>query len=294
MIMRLHIWLLTAISLLTACTPTRDASYTFNEGEVFGTTYHLTYRHPEGKDLHEGVLERLGEFDRSLSTYNSDSLISRINRNEPDVVMDHYMMKCLGTALEISKATGGAFDITVGPLVQAWGFGNSEPAEIRSEHIEAILHYTGYRNIRLDNHRVIKAFPETQLDVNAIAKGMAVDVVAEYLQAEGCTDYMVEIGGEVRVLGVNPSGTAWRLGIDKPVDAPLATNRELQTVVPLKDSAMATSGNYRNFYIRDGVKYAHTIDPRTGYPVQHKLLSATVIAPDCMTADAYATALMVM
>ena len=292
--MRNHLFILILLPLLISCNPTRQQAFTYNEGSVFGTYYHFKYLHPSGSDLHADIQHLLEEFDASLSTYNPESIISRINRNDPDAVADQFVIQCVQRAQQISADTNGAFDITVGPLVNAWGFGFSKRSEITPELIKTILDYTGYQKVRLEDGRIIKEYPEIELDVNAIAKGMAVDVVARFLSANGCTDYMVEIGGEVVAKGKNPQNVYWRIGINKPVDNPILNQNELQTVIPLKNTAMATSGNYRNFYIRDGVKYAHTIDPFTGYPVQHSLLSATVLAPDCLTADAYATAFMVM
>ena len=291
--MRTLITLLAAL-LLAGCSRSREQAFSYNQGSVFGTTYHIKYLHPDGTDLHDGIKGVLADFDASLSTYNPDSLISRINRNEPGITVDDYMEHCFTRAQEIARDTKGAFDITVGPLVNAWGFGFSKRSEITPGLIESILDYTGHELVRMEDRRIIKQYPEIQLDVNAIAKGMAVDVVAEFLKNQGCEDLMVEIGGEVVARGKNPQNIWWRIGINKPVDDAVMLQQELQTVVDLKNTALATSGNYRNFYIRDGVKYAHTIDPSTGYPVQHSLLSATVFAPDCLTADAYATAFMVM
>lgn len=233
-------------------------------------------------------------FSHSLSIYDPDSIISRINRNDPEVVTDEYFRTCFQAAQKISAETGGAFDITVGALVNAWGFGFRNREEITPGLIEELLRRTGYRKVWMTDGEVHKQIPEIELDPNAIAKGFGVDVVAEFLAGKGCRDFMVEIGGEVAVRGHNPKGLLWSIGIDKPVDEMSIQGRPLQTVVRLRDAAMATSGNYRNFYVKDGKKYAHTIDPRTGYPVQHSLLSSSVVAPDCMTADAFATAFMVM
>ncbi|MEX0320900.1 MAG: FAD:protein FMN transferase [Puniceicoccaceae bacterium] len=287
----LSVFLLSLI-FITGCS--RQTDFTYNEGNIFGTWYHFKYDHPTGKDLHQEILQLLDEFDQSLSTYNPDSLISRSNRNDPLVELDELFLVCFNRAQEISADTDGAFDITVGPLVNAWGFGSGEKRELTPELIAELQGISGYRKVRVEGTRLIKDNPEIQLDVNAVAKGYAVDVVGQFLIAEGCEHFMVEIGGEVVTRGRNPDNVPWRIGINKPIDDPSSAQQELHTVVSLNDVGMATSGNYRNFYIKDGVKYAHTIDPRTGYPVQHSLLSATVLAPDCMTADAYATAFMVM
>ncbi|MCS2319177.1 FAD:protein FMN transferase [Bacteroides fragilis] len=184
--------------------------------------------------------------------------------------------------------------MTVAPLANAWGFGFKKGAFPDSIMIDSLLQITGYQKVKLENGKVIKEDPRVMLSCSAVAKGYSVDVVARYLDSKGIKNYMVDIGGELVVKGVNPKEEAWRIGINKPVDDSLSLNQEIQTTLKLTNVGIATSGNYRNFYYKDGKKYAHTIDPRTGYPVQHNILSATVVADDCMTADALATAFMVM
>ena len=262
-------------------------------GRVFGTFYNLTYRHPASLRAEVDSVLRLVDF--SLSPFNEQSVISRVNRNEP-VVPDTMFVRVFRRSMEVSELTHGAFDITVAPLVNAWGFGFRHEQFPDTLSVDTLLSYTGWQKVRLDEAtgQVVKADPRLMLTCSAVAKGYAVDQVAGLLRGCGVEDYMVDIGGEVVVAGQNPSGTRWRIGVNKPVDDSLSLNQDLQTVLQITDAAMATSGNYRNFYYRGGRKYAHTVDPRTGYPVQHSLLSATVIAPDCMTADAYATAFMVM
>ena len=196
--------------------------------------------------------------------------------------------------MEISCETNGAFDITVAPLANAWGFGFKKGTFPDSIMIDSLLQITGYEKVKMDNGKVIKQDSRTMLSCSAVAKGYSVDVIAQLLDRKGIKNYMVDIGGEVVVKGKNPSKGLWRIGINKPVDDSLAVNQDLQTILEISDLGLATSGNYRNYYYKDGKKYAHTIDPRTGYPVQHSILSSTVIAKDCMTADALATAFMVM
>jgi FAD:protein FMN transferase len=185
-------------------------------------------------------------------------------------------------------------DITVAPLVNAWGFGFKKSTGVDSLIVDSLRQMIGYQKIDLQNNRIMKKDPRIMLDCSAIAKGFGVDAVARLLERKGIKNYMVDIGGEVVVRGKNSKMNAWRIGINKPVDDSLSVNQELQTVLAISDVGMATSGNYRNFYYKGGKKYAHTIDPRTGYPVQHSILSSTVIAKDCASADAYATAFMVM
>ena len=269
----------------------QQVGYYSVKGLVFGTVYKITYQH-DG-DLKPEIEAELKRFDQSLSPFNDSSVISRVNRNE-ELVTDSFFQKCFNRSMEISHETKGAFDITVAPLANAWGFGFKKGAFPDSLMIDSLLQITGYEKVKMDNGKVIKQDPRTMLSCSAVAKGYSVDVIAQLLDRKGIKNYMVDIGGEVVVKGKNPSKGLWRIGINKPVDDSLAVNQDLQTILEITDLGLATSGNYRNYYYKDGKKYAHTIDPRTGYPVQHNILSSTVIAKDCMTADALATAFMVM
>ena len=195
----------------------------------------------------------------------------------------------------MSNETHGAFDITVAPLVNEWGFGFKKGVEPTRQVIDSLKYIVGYQKVKLTpKNYVQKQDPRIMLDCSAIAKGYGCDVVARLLRKNGINDYMIEIGGEIVTRGFNQKQEPWRIGVNKPTDDSLNTSQELQTVLNVTDIAMATSGNYRNFYYKNGKKYAHTIDPKTGYPVQHTLLSATVLAKDCATADAYATSFMVL
>lgn len=262
-----------------------------NEGLVFGTIYKITYQHQE--DLHNDIKAALMEVDNALSPYNKNSIISRINHNQ-DTLLNEHFTHVFELAQKISTETEGAFDITVAPLVNAWGFGFKHSIDIAPNVIDSIGQFVGYQKIRLSDGKINKDDPRTMLDCSAIAKGYGVDVVARTLDKKGVQHYMVDIGGEVVVKGKNSRMKTWRIGINKPVEDSLSINQELQTILEVSGVGMATSGNYRKFYYKDGKRYAHTIDPRIGHPVQHSILSATVIAKDCTTADAYATAFMVM
>lgn len=263
-------------------------------GPIQGTSYHITYQSNDSIDLQNEIDTLLRQFDLSLSTYEPASIISRINRDEPDVGLNDYFIRCFNSSREVFIASDGAFDITVAPVVNAWGFGFTERADPDSAMIDSLLQYVGMNHIRLEDDRIIKDFPGIMLDVNAIAQGYAVDVVSGYFDSIGLINYLVEIGGEVRAKGKNPHGEYWRVGIDKPIDGIQLPGLQMEAVVSLRNRSLATSGNYRRFYIKDGIKYSHTIDPTTGYPVEHNLLSATVVADECMTADAFATAFMVL
>lgn len=265
--------------------------YQHNEGKVFGTYYHIVYA--SKVDLESEIKLVLDSFSHSLSTYDSVSIISRINQNR-EFKTDSFFRTVFRRSEEISLLTDGAFDITVAPLVNVWGFGFSKMGDVNEHLIDSLRSFVGMNRVRLRNEVVQKDLPGIMLDASAIAKGYSADVVANYLKQKGVSNLMVEIGGEVATAGVNPKGSKWKLGVDKPYDDPAVLKRELEMVVALSGEALATSGNYRNFYMKDGKKYAHTIDPKTGYPVDHSLLSASIVAKDCMSADAFATACMVL
>ena len=262
-----------------------------NEGLVFGTVYKITYQHAD--DLQNDIKEAMLEVDNSLSPYNPNSIITRINHNQ-DTILNEHFTQVFELAQKISTETEGAFDITVAPLVNAWGFGFKNSIEIAPSVIDSIRQFVGYQKIKMVDGKMVKEDPRLMLDCSAIAKGYGVDRVARLLDKKGVQHYMVDIGGEVVVKGKNPRMKTWRIGINKPVEDSLSVNQELQSILEVSGVGMATSGNYRKFYYKDGKRYAHTIDPRLGTPIQHNILSATVIAKDCTTADAYATAFMVM
>ena len=263
-------------------------------GFTQGTTYHITYESRSGEDLKTSVDSMLADFDRSLSTYLPASLITRFNKNEPGLHADKKFTDVFIKSYEVFKKTDGAFDITVAPVVNALGFGTTDTLNVDSTMIDSLRQYIGMEKVKLQGDTLVKTDSHVTLDVNALAQGYSVDVVADYLENRKIKNYMVEIGGEVRARGKNEQGDYWRIGIDKPVDGNNIPGTELQSIVKLNDHSLATSGNYRKFYEKNGIKYVHTINPKTGYPVISNLLSATVVASDCMTADAYATAFMVM
>ena len=269
----------------------RAMPYQMNSGMVFGTVYNITYECDS--DLHQAIRAELQKVDNSLSPFNEHSVITAINQNQ-DVKPDEMFLTVFNKAMEISRETGGAFDITVAPLVNAWGFGFKNGSQPNRQQVDSLRRLIGYEKVTLKDDRIVKQSPDIMLDCSAIAKGYGSDVVARFLQQQGVKNFMVEIGGEVVTSGVNPQRLPWRIGVTKPTDDTLSIKGEIQSVLNVTDLAMATSGNYRNFYYKGGKKYAHTIDPKTGYPVQHSLLSATVLAKDCATADAYATSFMVL
>ena len=247
--------------------------YQHDEGFIFGTVYSITYQSDD--NLKADIEADLQKVDCEFSMFNEKSTVARINRGE-DVRRSSMFQEVFELAQTVNRETDGAFDITVAPLVNAWGFGFKHEQLPTRHQVDSLL------KIR------------NQYDFAAIAKGYGSDVVARLLRSRGIKNFMVEIGGEIVTQGISEKRVPWKIGVTKPTDDSLSVSGELQTVLNVTDMAMATSGNYRNFYYKGGKKYAHTIDPKTGYPVQHSLLSATVLAKSCAMADAYATSFMVM
>ncbi|MBN2520584.1 MAG: FAD:protein FMN transferase [Bacteroidales bacterium] len=280
------------ILFLFSCSGNNSKSYITIQGNIQGTSYKIIYQSQKKVDYTNEIEQILAGFDSTFSLYLPNSIISKINRDD-SVFINNYFITAFNKAREINEKTNGAFDITVGPLVNAWGFGPEGNKKIDDKLIDSLLLLVGMDKVKIVNNQLIKETPGIKLDFNAIAQGFSVDLVCDFLDSMNIKNYLVEIGGEVKTKGVNKNGVIWRIGIDKPIENVLV-GRELQTIVKLKDKALATSGNYRKFYVENGIKYSHTINPKTGYPERSSLLSATVLANECITADAYATAFMVM
>lgn len=268
-----------------------EQPYQMNEGVIFGTTFHAKYQYKE--DLQEEIMKELGRVDASLSMFNPQSCISRVNNGE-SCVADSMLQLVLKLSMDISKRTDGAFDVTVAPLVNAWGFGFKQGKFPDDNMVDSLLQFVGWQKVTMRNDTILRKDERTIMDLSAVAKGFGVDMVADLLRRHGIGNFMIEIGGEIVAEGTNPKGEKWRIGINKPDDDSTSTNNELQEVIGITGKALATSGNYRNFYYHEGRKIAHTIDPKSGKPVQHSILSSTVMAPSCAMADGFATAFMVM
>ena len=266
-------------------------------GYAQGTTYSVVYISHDGISHQRSIDSLLIEIDNSMSTYNKNSLISKWNKsNDGDKIkFDENFVQVYNISEDVFNKTDGLFDPTVAPLVNAWGFGFEKQTEITQGIIDSTLKLVGFDKL-ISPHGprkfVVKNNPLTKLDFNAVAQGYTVDVIGKLLESKGIENYLVEVGGELKAKGVNINDTLWRVGIDKPL--PNLKQRELEAIIHLDNKSLATSGNYRKFYEKDGKKYSHTINPKTGYPVEHNLLSVTVISDDCAYADAYATAFMVM
>ncbi len=269
----------------------QDTPYQHDSGAVFGTTYSIIYQ--SNDNLNKEIMAALNEVDQSMSTFNKGSVISKINRNE-QVQPDKMFADVFQLAEKISNETNGAFDVTVAPLVNAWGFGFKSGVRPTPHAIDSIKQFIGYKKVSYVDGRIKKKDPRLMLDFSAIAKGYGSDVVASLLKRKGIENFMVEIGGEIVTHGISEKRLPWKVGVTKPSDDSLNVNQEIQTILNVTNKAMATSGNSRKFYYKNGKKYAHTIDPMTGYPVQHNILSSTVLASNCAEADAYATAFMVL
>lgn len=265
--------------------------YQHFSGQVFGTIYNITYQ--SDQNLEQDILDQLEKVDMTFSTFKPQSIVSRINRNE-NVATNQMFNEVFDLSEDVSRESDGAFDITVAPLVNVWGFGFKTGENPTPQVIDSLKSFVGFHKVHLIKNIVKKDDPRTMLDCSAVAKGYGSDAVAQVLRAKGVQNFMVEIGGEIVVSGNNEHKEPWKIGVTKPTDDSTQTSGELQTVLKMTDIGMATSGNYRKFYYKNGRKYAHTIDPKTGYPVQHNILSATVLAKTCAKADAYATAFMVL
>jgi thiamine biosynthesis lipoprotein len=262
-----------------------------NSGETQGTFYHIKYLNNQGLDLHAEIDSILLLVDNSLSTYNKESLISNINLNKKNTT-DSLFRTVFRKAKEIHQNTLGYFDCSVAPIVNAWGFGFSKKEKMDSSKVTSLLKNVGFEKITLLNDTILK--PKKMLiDFNSIAQGYTVDLIAEFFNQKEIKDYLIEIGGEIRSKGKNANNKIWTVGVDKPNEQ-INSNDRFEFILKLEDKSLATSGNYRKFYIENGVKYSHVINPLTGFPAKNRLSSVTVIHDDCMTADAYATAFMVM
>jgi thiamine biosynthesis lipoprotein len=261
-------------------------------GKTMGTTYSIVYLDEENRDFQFSIDSLFVVFNQSLSTYIPDSELSQFNQGDSLNFKLPFFLPVLKASKTVYDNTNGSFDPTIGPLVNVWGFGPTGPELKDSTNIDRLLQLVGFDKIEFDERQIRKKMDGIYLDFSAIAKGYGVDVAGDFLRAKGIQNFLIEIGGELVASGVNDKGELWKVGINRPEES--ANASDLHSIIALQDRGMATSGNYRNYYVKDSVKISHTINPATGYPVDHTLLSATVIAKDCMTADAYATAMMVM
>ncbi|MCW3090188.1 MAG: FAD:protein transferase [Ferruginibacter sp.] len=281
-----------AILLLFSCN--RGIKSTIKiSGAAQGTSYNITYLAGQHSNYREAFDSIFKKIDLSLSTYIPASIISMINKNDTAVAVDEYFSEVFNKSMEVSEKTKGLFDVTVAPIINAYGFGFTKKDKVNKVLIDSLLKYVGYKKVRLEGRKLLKESPQVMLDFNAIAQGYTVDVLASFLESKGISNYLVEVGGELTAKGKNINDSCWTVGIEQPNEI-VMDGVSLKAILTIKDKSLATSGNYKKFYIEGGKKYTHIINPFTGYPAKSNLLSASVIAGNCMTADAYATAFMVM
>jgi len=284
--------LLILIAFIVSCTPRQIYKKVNFSGMAQGTYYTVTYFDHFDRNFQPQIDSLLDDFDMSVSMWEPQSVISKVNRGE-NISCDEIFMNTYVLAREVAEASGGAFDYTVGPLVNAWGFGFEDRQQVDQAMVDSLLPLVDYHLVEMKGDRIIFAKEGIRFDFNAVAQGYSVDLVGGFLASKGIENYLVDIGGEVLAIGEKPHQGSWVVGIEKPSEDELS-ERILEAKLELKNKAMATSGSYRKFYEEDGIRYSHTIDPKTGYPVTHTLLSVSVVANDAGTADAWATALLVM
>ena len=282
--------LISSVFFLISCSNT---CFHHIEGRTMGTTYNIKYKADKSHIWAKEIDSILKEVNNSLSTYIPASTISRFNFSDEAVKADAFFEEVFLAAKEVYELTDGAFDPTVMPLVNAWGFGFEDMANVDSSLIDSLLQFTSFSKVQMEGKWVTKEKPGIMLDFAAIAKGYGVDIIADFFESKAVKNYMVEIGGEVRVKGRNHEKKNWVIGLEIAEET-ISREQHYKAIIHLSDKSIATSGNYRNFYYKDGLKYAHTIDPKNGYPALNDMLSATVIHKSCMMADALATAFMVM
>ena len=296
-----RLYIVSALAALL-CIGCSSDKYVTMQGYAQGGTFHVIYKLPGGgldeKTVNEAIVLALREIDQSLSGYNKSSLLSRLNAGE-DLPLDTLFIECFERSLSVWQESGGAFDPSAAPLFDLWGFGFEYQGSVSDSAIDSLMEFVGMDKISLSRRsdgscHLVRSDPRIRLNFNAIAQGFSCDIVARRLESFGCFDYLVEVGREIVCRGQSSRGGLWRIGIDKPFDGNFDEGASLQKILEVSDCGVVTSGNYRKFYVVDGQKYAHTIDPRIGRPVQHNLLSATIIASDATEADAYATWAMVV
>ena len=262
-------------------------------GETQGTYYSIVYFDDNQTDYQMEIDSILHDFDMSVSLWVPNSILSKINKGDSSLVVDKYFADNFIISEDVAKQTNGAFDFTIGKLIKAWGFGYDNTKNVDSLMVDSLLQHIGYQKVKLVDNKVVKQSPDITFDFNAVAQGYSVDVIGDFLQAQGIENYLVDIGGEVKAKGQKPDGSKWKMGVEKPAENK-QSERDLRAVVELSDLSIATSGNYRKFYIENGIKYSHTINPHSGYPARNKILSASIVHKNTAYADAYATACMVM
>lgn len=289
---RFHFVALLMATLVVGCDSKREKIVSTFDGVGLGTTYHIVVRADSSVNLRAEIDSVFAASNASMSIFDETSILSQINNNQIDTA-DRYIIECLTTAAMVSDQCGGAYDVTIKPITSAYGFTGGDT--VKNPNIDSLMQFVGYKKIRIEGNKIIKENPNMQIDLNSVAKGLIVDLMARMIESKGIEDYLVEIGGEIFCKGKNAKNATWVVGIDTPEEGNFSPGESLQVALEISNRGMATSGNYRRFYIdADGRKIVHTVDARTGLPAIHSLLSATVIAETCALADSYGTMLMVL
>lgn len=261
-------------------------------GVTQGSYFSITYYDEEGRSFEHEIDSIFREVDNAVSLWNENSIIRKVNRNE-DVVVNQIFKDNFEWARKASEFSDGAFDATIGPLVSAWGFHYKKELEMTPEMVDSIRQLVDYHKIEIIDDKVVKANPNMTLDFNAVAQGYTTDLIGKFLESRDILNYLVDVGGEIYARGTKPNGDLWTIGIEKPAEN-FDSERSVQIKIQLKDKGIVTSGNYRKYIEKNGVRYSHSIDPKTGYPVEQNLLSATVIADNASWADCLATICMLV
>ncbi|MBW7847650.1 MAG: FAD:protein FMN transferase [Bacteroidales bacterium] len=289
----LYLSLTLGLFCVTSCNPA-DKLERFNlAGEAQGTYFAITYYDAAKRDFRLQVDSILKAVDESVSLWVEKSLISRINNGDSGVIVDRIFRDNFNKSLQVSLLTDGYFDFTIGPLAQAWGFHRKNKLELNDRQIDSLRNLVDFRKVHLRGDTVSMDMPNMRFDFNAIAQGYTTDLIAAFFDRQGIKSYLIDVGGEIFARNTKPKGERWRVGIEKPSEN-ADDKRVIQEIIELENKALATSGSYRKYFEMNGKRYSHAINPKTGRPVDHNLLSVTVMADDAMTADAFATAFLVM
>lgn len=286
---RLTITILVLLIIVSCGRTPRKIEYS---GITQGSYFAITYYDEAGRTFEAEIDSIFKEVDNSVSLWNENSIIRKVNRKE-DVVVNQIFKDNFEWARKASEFSGGAFDATIGPLVSAWGFHYKKELEMTPQMVDSIRQLVDYRKIQIIDNKVVKANPNMTLDFNAVAQGYTADIIGKYLETKGIENYLVNVGGEIMVKGTKPHGQMWTIGIEKPAEN-FDSEQSVQMKLQLKDKGIVTSGNYRKYIEKDGVRYSHSIDPKTGYPVEQNLLSVTIIADNASWADCLATVCMIV
>jgi thiamine biosynthesis lipoprotein len=286
---RVLVIIFVAIFLVSCAAKSNKISYS---GVTQGSYFSIVYFDEQNRHFESEIDSIFREVDNAVSLWNENSIIRKVNRND-NVVVNQIFKDNFEWARKASEFSDGAFDATIGPLVSAWGFHYKKELEMTPEMVDSIKQLVDYQKIQIIDDRVVKADPNMTLDFNAVAQGYTTDLIGKFLEIKGIENYLVDVGGEILARGTKPNGDLWTIGIEKPAEN-FDSERSVQIKINLKDKGIVTSGNYRKYIEKDGVRYSHSIDPKTGYPVEQNLLSATVIADNASWADCLATICMIV